>query len=241
MRVPIKGKSVFSFGKTMHSVLFQFLKSVGETIQAEQGALFEFEEKAVQLGKKVSPELKDLINLYEKSWIDEWYESKNQKEEYYKLGKKIIKDFYEEFSKKQPKVLRINEDLALEIPFSLKIEGYGLRGVIDRIDEIKDGVEIIDYKTGHPKEKLDLDDKEQLLIYQIAAEEVFKIKPKKLTYYYLENGSQVSFLGTEKEKTQQKEKIIQEIQEMKRSNFKATPGWQCAFCDFKDICDFAQR
>jgi len=49
------------------------------------------------------------------------------------------------------------------------------------------------------------------------------------------------FLGSEKEKEQLKEKIIREIEEIKNSDFEARPGWQCGFCDFKDICDFAER
>jgi len=79
------------------------------------------------------------------------------------------------------------------------------------------------------------------LIYQIAAKEVFNMNPKELIYHYLNNNRKVSFLGTEKEIAKMKEKIIQEIEEIKTSDFKATPGWQCAFCDFKDICDFAER
>ena len=79
------------------------------------------------------------------------------------------------------------------------------------------------------------------MIYQIAAEEVFKINPKELIYYYLDDNKKKTFLGTEKEKEKLKEKILAEIEEIKTSDFKPTPGWQCAFCDFKDICDFAER
>lgn len=238
LRVPVKGKAVFSFGKTMHNTFYNFLKQANENNKNKQSDLFGFKEKTLRQSRG---ELNDLIQIYEKNWIDEWYENKKQKDDYYKLGKKIIKDFYKEFLKNPPKILKINDELALEMPFNLKIGGHTLYGVIDRIDEKEGGVAIIDYKTGKAKEKLAPDDREQLLIYQIAAEEVFKIKPKELIYYYLEEGKKVSFLGTEKEKEKLKEKIIQEIEEIKKSDFEATPGWQCAFCDFKDICDFAER
>jgi DNA helicase-2/ATP-dependent DNA helicase PcrA len=243
LKVPIRGKAVFSFGKTMHGTLHDFLKQANES-KAKQSNLFGFKDAKKSLSAKASGGIlsfDDLNEIYEKNWIDEWYENKKQKEEYYKLGKKIIKDFYDDFSKDQPKILKINNTLALEMPFNLKIGDYTLFGVIDRIDESKDGVVIIDYKTGSPKDKLEAEDKDQLLIYQIAAEEVLKIKPKELSYYYLDNGHKATFLGDEKEKAQQKEKIIKEIEEIKKSDFGATPGWQCAYCDFKDICDFAQR
>jgi DNA helicase-2/ATP-dependent DNA helicase PcrA len=242
LKVPIRGKAVFSFGKTMHATLDNFLKQANEENKVKQSDLFGFKDKksSVKTPEKIIS-FENLVEIYEKNWIDEWYESKKQKEEYYKLGKRIIKDFYDEFLKNPPKILKINNALALEMPFNLKIGDYTLFGVVDRIDELKDGVVIIDYKTGTPKDKLEADDKDQLLIYQIAAEEVLKIKPKELSYYYLENGHRATFLGSEKDKDNQKEKIIKEIEEMKKSDFKATPGWQCSYCDFKDICDSAQR
>ncbi len=248
LKIPIRGKAMFSFGKTMHNTLYAFLKQANENNKSKQSNLLEFAVSSAgetSLQPEIQGEnklgLDDLMEIYKKNWIDEWYENKKQKQEYYKLGKKIVKDFYSEFSKNPPKVLKINNVLALEIPFSLKIGDNILRGRIDRIDEKQGGIVIIDYKTGNSKEKLALDDKEQLLIYQIAAEEIFKINPKELVYHYLNNNKKASFLGSEKEKNKMKEKIIQEIEEIKKSDFKPTPGWQCAFCDFKDICEFAQR
>ncbi|MDP3052895.1 MAG: UvrD-helicase domain-containing protein [bacterium] len=249
LKVPTRGKAVFSFGKTMHNTFYEFLKYANEGSASNQTNLFGFEEKTIKAGKKAlsagrhekSLDLDDLTEIYEKNWIDEWYESKKQKEDYRKLGRKIIKDFYDEFVKNPPKVLKINNAFALEMPFNLKIGGYALYGVVDRIDEEDGGVTIIDYKTGNSKDKLYPGDKEQLLIYQIAAEEIFKLKPQKLAYHYLTDGKKASFLGTEKEKEQLKEKIIQEIEEIKGSDFKAKPSQLCAFCDFKDICDSAQR
>ncbi len=243
LKVPVRGKAVFSFGKTIHNTLFSFLKQANEKGSQKQENLFGIKKETLrdERSRITQYELNDLIQIYEKNWIDEWYENKKQKEEYYNLGKKIIKDFYKEFLKNPPKILKINNAFALEMPFNLKIGGNTLFGIIDRIDEMESGVKIIDYKTGRSKDKLDLDGKEQLLIYQIAAEEVLKISPKELVYCYLEDGKKASFLGTEKEKEKLKEKILAEIEEIKTSDFKPTPGWQCAYCDFKDICDSAER
>jgi len=239
LRIPVRGKAVFSFGKTMHDVFYQFLKLVNGDKNSNQSSLFGFNSTAAVKAK--NSDFKLLEEIYEKSWVDEWYENKSQKEEYYKLGKKIIKDFYDDFVENPPKILKIGNALGLEMPFNLKIGGYTLNGRIDRVDQIPNGVAIIDYKTGTPKEKLDADAKEQLLIYQIAAEEVLKLNPQTLTYYYLNEYKKASFLGSDKDKEALKEKIIQEIEEIKKSDFKPTPGWQCSYCDFKDICDFAEQ
>jgi len=217
LKIPVRGKSVFSFGKTMHGTFHDFLKNTDK-----------------------NTDFKTLSDLYEKNWIDEWYESKKQKEEYYKSGQRMIKDFYEDFKKNPPKILEVNDEPALELPFTLKIGGYNLYGVIDRIDDLKEGPKIIDYKTGKPKEKLDAEAKSQLLIYQIASEEVLKITPTQLAYHYLENNTQAVFLGSKKEIEERKKKILEDSEAIKNSNFEPTPGWQCEYCDFKDICDFKQ-
>ena len=232
LKVPTRGKAVFSFGKTMHNTLDAFLKSENEIVPKNN------KKKAT---KKNSDTFEKLTKLYEDNWIDEWYGSKKEKDEYYKNGKRIIKEFYEQFSKKPPKILKVDGKPALEMPFNLKIGGYTLYGVIDRIDEMDGGVAIIDYKTGQSKDKLDLDAKEQLLIYQIAAQEVLHLKPKKLAYYYLDDGKVAAFLGSENDLENQKAKIIEEIEKIKNSEFEPTPGWQCQYCDFKDICDWAKK
>ncbi len=239
LKVPTRGKAVFSFGKTMHNTLYEFLKFVNTEKKVEQKDLFGVKQKhsgILQNTRIIKYE--ELVKIFEKNWIDEWYETQKQKDEYYKKGKEILKEFYKNFSKNPPKILKTGDGLALELPFNLKVGDYTLFGVIDRIDEEKNGVAIIDYKTGESKDK---PDKEQLLIYQIAAEEVLHLKPKNLSYYYLDDGKFASFLGSEKELHDQKDKIIQEIEKIKNSEFEPTPGWQCQYCDFKDICDFAQR
>lgn len=241
LKVPVQGKAVFSFGKTMHNTFHDFLKAASEGDKSDQANLFGFKKEKAKARRKGLLKLEDLMEMYEKNWIGEWYDNKSQKEEYYKLGKKMVKDFYQEYLNNPPKILKVEGSLALEIPFNLKIGGHTVYGVVDRIDDKGDGVAIIDYKTGNSKDKLMPEDKEQLLIYQIAAEEIFKVRPKELAYHYLNDGKKASFLGTSEEKERLKEKISKEINEIKKSDFPATPGWQCGFCDFKEICDFAQR
>jgi len=250
LKVPVRGKSVFSFGKTIHNTLYDFLKTINEETKTEQVSLFgkksqipnsKSQKNSNKQNLKSKNNLKFLTEIYERNWIDEWYEDKKQKDDYYKLGKDILKVFYEKFAKNPPKILKINGALALELPFNLKIGEHTLYGVIDRMDEESGGVVIVDYKTGESKDKLDADAKEQLLIYQIAAQEVLHLKPKQLYYYYLNDGKIASFLGSEQDILTQKSKIIEEIEKIKNSEFEPTPGWQCQYCDFKDICDFAQK
>jgi DNA helicase-2/ATP-dependent DNA helicase PcrA len=184
------------------------------------------------------PTLEDLIAMYDAHWISDWYDSKRQREEYYKKGKAVLKTFYA--SQEGNWVV----PAALESWFKIKVGDYLLHGRIDRIDALPDGtLEIIDYKTGKSKEKVTGEDKEQLLIYQIAAETLSEYramgKPSKLTFFYLNDNIRTSFIGDNEELIQLREKLQGTIREIHGGNFTATPGvFVCQHCDFLGICEF---
>ncbi|MFH0856599.1 MAG: UvrD-helicase domain-containing protein [bacterium] len=224
LRIPIKGKGSFSFGKTMHSTLQKFFALMNERKNKKQIGLFG-EAESDNL-----PKLEDLLKIYNESWIDEWYENDKEQEEKKKTGRESLKEFYNLHKDNWPEVL------FLEKGFNLKIGNYTLKGSIDRIDGLGDNAEIIDYKTGAAKDDKSIE-KEQLLIYQLAAEQCLKIKPEKLTFYYIENNKAVSFLGSDEEIEKLEVNILNKIEKIKNSDFKPTPGWQCAWCDYSGICE----
>ncbi|MFH1030129.1 MAG: UvrD-helicase domain-containing protein [bacterium] len=254
-KIPIKGKNTFSFGKTMHSTLQKFFALMRERQTREQRGLFD--ERGLSPLKGDSPinipTEKDLLKIYEECWIDEWYEDDKQREEKKKTGRQALKEFYEIHKDKWPNVLY------LEQRFNLKIGRYTIKGSIDRIDLINYNtdnaityglthpnplppeanriVEIVDYKTGSVKDEKSVE-KDQLLIYQLAAQECLKVKPERLTFYYVENNKLVSFLGTDAELEKLKINILEKIEKIKNSDFEATPGWQCEWCDYKGICEY---
>ena len=153
----------------------------------------------------------------------------------------LLKSFFENFLKYHPQVLFLDGLPALEKDFSFKIGEDIFKGKIDRIDKTEDGkIEIIDYKTGKTPNggKLESDDKLQLLIYQLAAKEVFGINSPKLTYSYLETGQNLSFFPKENEIEKTKIELEKRVKEIKNSDFTPNPGWQCQHCDFKNICPY---
>ena len=243
LHVPVKGRFTFSFGRTMHSTLQQFF-ALMRAHEGAQADLFGAASTTRNDGSQSVPPLKVLLQLYEKNWIDDWYESNQHKREYFEKGKKILEEFHAKLSEEPPLPLYLEQGFNLKLGIKEREEGVSeavtIKGVIDRIDEAEGGVQIIDYKTGRAKD-LDTADKDQLLIYQIAAREVLGLKPMRLTYYYLDEQKPVSFLGTEEEIAKIKEKIFKTITEIKSSDFHATPSPNvCKFCDFRGICEYRQ-
>ncbi len=217
LTIPVVGRHTFSFGKTMHATLQKFFAEVQ---------------------KGVVPTLEELLQLYDASWIDEWYDSKEHERLRKQSGKKALEQFYAH--EKDRFAIR---PFALEQGFNVRIGSHTIKGVIDRIDPLgsqqSKKVEIIDYKTGKvPKDARDGLD--QLVLYAIASVDVLGFEPEKLTYYYLEEGKKVSHEVAPQAIDKTKTYVLDLIDEITKSNFAATPGFHCQFCDFKEICEDRQ-
>ena len=236
LKIPRRGRHTFSFGKSLHNTLYQFLHSWLVQKKSIQADLFAKKDKKQS---KVKSSFDDLLKIYQQSWIDEWYDDKEHQEKYKEKGKKALRMFYDDFVKNSPKIKY------LEKGFNFKLDQYLIKGVIDRIDEDKQGYEIIDYKTGKNKGgSPDLSKKQQLYIYQLAAEnlpDTFDKPISRLTFYYLESGERVYFLGQPEDLEKIKEKIIKTIEQIKKGDFPPRPGWKCKWCDFYNICEYRQE
>lgn len=247
IRIPKRGHYQQSFGQTMHKVmydLFHLLMCKEKIVQKDLfgsivgAGLVSAQIQGDHKGRPYTVHEKEisweaLKKIYENAWIDDWYPSEKTQKEYKQKGLKQLKTFYEAHQKNWPKVKGI------EKAFRLKIGGEVLTGRIDRVDEVDGGVAIVDYKTGEAKERLTRDQRTQLLLYQLAAEEVLRLKPQKLTFYFFKNNQEISFLGSDKELAKLKTNISATIQKIKSSAFKPTPNpFICKYCDFREICEY---
>ncbi len=219
LKIPLQEKPAQVFGKSMHNTLFEIIES--------------------RLQRELS--LKDVLEIYESCWIDEWYESIKQRNQYYKSGKNAVKKIFKEFKDFPPPVAQISGRPALEQKFKFELQGHSIKGKIDRIDKINEEVEIIDYKTGAFKDKLRSEEKDQLIIYQMAIEKVFGMKVKRLTYHYLEEGKRNSFEANQKDKEKVIERTVEKAKLIRKRRFEPNPGWHCRYCDFNNICEYAKK
>jgi ATP-dependent exoDNAse (exonuclease V) beta subunit len=205
-RLPLPGEAQLSFGVTIHKTLEKYLRNLIQLNSQKQPDLFGSKPS----GKLELPKKELLSGFYAECWVDDWYADKIQKKQYRELGLKLLNNFYEKFSK-NPKLPKF-----LEKSFKLKLGKYKFVGKIDRGDLNADGtIDIVDYKTGTVKEKLSTVDKEQLLIYQWAAQEEFKEKVHNLSYWFLNSvDDSVEFVGNQKEIEEVKEKLLKTIEQI---------------------------
>jgi DNA helicase-2/ATP-dependent DNA helicase PcrA len=228
LKIPKPGKGFFSFGQSMHLTLQKFFAILMRSNSSVQADLFGQTQNQEQLKNTLT--LETLLKLYDESWIGDWFEDKKQREEYYKKGREILKEFFNKHNGNWPKVS------GLEQGFKLRIGGHLIYGKIDRIDELSNGVQIVDYKTGQAKdeEKITNDQKYQLLLYQLAAEEVLKQKPANLQFYYLEKNSELNFLGSQNDIIKMQEWVlttIQKIEDSIKRNYFPHSSDPCRFCN----------
>jgi len=218
----------------MHLTLQKFFGIVMTSQNAQQGSLFNEKTSPNPLLGKEGASLDKLLQIYQELWIGDWFQNKKQKEEYYKKGKDILKEFYAKHEGNWPKVI------GLEQSFKLRIGGHLIYGKIDRIDDLgSSGAQIVDYKTGQVKDenKITNDQKYQLLLYQLAAEEVLKKKPANLQFYYLENNSEINFLGEQKDIEKMQQWVIdtiKKIEESIKAGYFPHSSEPCRFCSKSD-------
>lgn len=238
LKLPTQGKYYFSFGTSMHNTLQKFYERIKSLNGMKQESLFGDKIHALSVASNIKvPPLESLYALYDACWIEEWYENTEQREDYYAKGKDILKTFYASQDGKW------TVPIDLESSFKIKVGDALLRGRIDRVDQLPDGtLEIIDYKTGQAKDALTAEDKEQLLMYQIATEHMPEYKQvgkaAKLTFYYLNDNVQTSFIGEDADLERLRDKVMETVSGIRAGNFPAMPNaFTCNFCDFKEVCE----
>lgn len=239
LHIPTKGSASFSFGQSIHATLQAFYERVKVLNSAMQGDLFGSLPKGTKNAEGlIIPSLDELLAIYESKWIPDWYDNQLHREQRFASGKEVLKKFY----KAQAGAWTVPH--GLESFFKVRVGDYTVSGRIDRIDRLPDGTfEIIDYKTGQAKETLSTDDKEQLLIYQLAVAELPEYRhvgtTSKLTYYYVEHEKQLSFVGDADDLSALKTKVTETIARIHTYDFTATPSqFTCGHCPFASICEF---
>jgi len=97
-------------------------------------------------------------------------------------------------------------------------------------------VELVDYKTGKPRKRVDAEKSLQLSVYALAARRQLQLNPVRLTFYNLTNNQSVSTTRTQQDLEKVQELIREVAGKIGEHKFSPTPGFVCKRCDFFPIC-----
>jgi DNA helicase II / ATP-dependent DNA helicase PcrA len=123
----------------------------------------------------------------------------------------------------------------LEHPFSATVDGWTLRGVIDRIDRTDGGWRIVDYKSGRPqtRRRRDL----QVALYALGASRALSLDPIELEVVYLASGESVKVDkvdGLIDEATREAAAVVDGV---RAAMFEARPERRrCRLCPYRLAC-----
>lgn len=215
LKIPTPPSAALSFGESIHQALQKFYQKYKN-------------------GEKVN--LKTLLALYEECWLPIGYSSKAHQLKTKREGKKILENFYQKFHSEKIKIID------LERKFRLKINDHlFINGVIDRVDQTGDGIEIIDYKTGKIPQEKELEKNLQLSIYAMAAmdKKLYhkNINQITLSFFFLQDETKISLKKSEKDILKTKREIEEITQKINQKQFPAKTGPWCRYCPFKINCE----
>ncbi|MGH9344073.1 MAG: RecB family exonuclease, partial [Terriglobia bacterium] len=177
--------------------------------------------------------------FYLSHWRHTGFDDEYQEETYRKAGLDQLRGFVE---KHNALVFDANK-IQMEQSFELEIEGIVLEGRIDQINFIDSGaaaqlpeVELTDYKTGRARTEKDAEKSLQLSVYALAARNILRLRPSRVTLYNLTTNEAVSAARTPQEMDSAVERICEAGADILAGHFPATPGFICRWCNYVPIC-----
>ena len=208
-------KWYFSFGNTMHVCAEHFF----------------------QVRVPPPPSLGELLQFYEQNWLAEGYESVEEEARYKAYGREMLAKFWEIHS------ADFRMPIAVERRFYIDIERVKLVGYIDRIDKLDSGgLSIVDYKTD--KELFTAEDLEknlQLTLYQLAAEQTWRLPVERLTLYHFRSNTPCSCGPRDKAQLDEARHLVLKVADgIAAGRFPAIENQYCP-CDFPEHCPYYRQ
>jgi len=123
----------------------------------------------------------------------------------------------------------------LEQPFRVAVDGWTLRGVIDRIDRRDGAWRIIDYKSGRPisRSRRDL----QVALYALGATSALQLEPVELQVVYLATGETVAVERAGALVAEAKQQGAEVAEGVRAGRFESRPERRrCRLCPYRLAC-----
>lgn len=200
-----------TFGVVMHKTIKDFVALVSE-------------------GGKVP--FAEVLAIYDREWSSAGFPDEYQEEEYRKAGREQLEAFYRSYVAAPADV--IFQEKTFELPLENDVLLTGRMDQVNRLDDNE--VEIVDYKTGRPRDAKKAAEDLQLSVYALAARDVLELEPQRLVFYNLMTNEAVATTRDAKSLAETKQKIAEVADSIRAGEFSARPGFACRFCDYQPIC-----
>lgn len=134
------------------------------------------------------------------------------------------------------------ESLGTETEYNVEVApGISIKGFVDRISKVDDGVKITDYKTGKFPKAAYMDQKWfQLMLYKLIVEKTIDAKVSETELIYLKDGRSMKRTTTDRDDSSILEKVVKvhtEIMDsLKTGSFPTKVSRLCDWCHYKRIC-----
>jgi len=128
----------------------------------------------------------------------------------------------------------------MEHRFFLDVNGVKVMGYIDRVDKLDSGgLSIVDYKTNQELFTNDyLDNNLQLTMYQMAAEQTWRLPVEKLMLYHLRTNTPCPTPPRGPAQIETVRRLVLDVAgKIQREEFQATENAYCP-CDFPQYCPY---
>ena len=209
----IRGEAhgAMTFGIVMHSTIREFVREMQE-------------RKSVPLA--------DVLAIYDREWRTTGFLDDYHADEYRKEGRKQAEEFYRNYCRNPADVMY--QEKTFELPLDHDVILTGRIDQVNRIDGSR--VEVVDYKTGRPKDAKTAAQDFQLSAYALATRECLDLDPVRLVFYSLATNEAVVTTREAKSLQETKHKIAEIADLIRAKQFPAKPGFQCQGCDYRPIC-----
>jgi DNA helicase-2/ATP-dependent DNA helicase PcrA len=185
-----------------------------------------------ELAKGRTLPFEEVERKFELEWTSAGFEDDYQEQEYKKDGLAQLRVFHASTLASPPHV--IAQEKVFDLPMDNNVV---LSGRMDQVNRLGPGEEeIVDYKTGRPRNEDKAKKDVQLSVYALAAREVFDWNPARLTLHFLQTNHPVSATRDDKQLKKVRAEIQEAAADIRAGEFPAKPGFACRFCDYESIC-----
>jgi superfamily I DNA/RNA helicase/RecB family exonuclease len=184
-----------------------------------------------------SESLAELLGLLDAGWRRGGFGDSEEERQLREKATTALTRYHERFRAEEA------EPVWFERPFAFRLGPHLLRGRVDRVDRLPGGgYELIDYKTGRPKNPDQLREDVQLSLYAVGAREAWELEAAGQAYYYVLDDRKVPVDRDDADREWITDTVMEVAEGILGQGFEPTPSYAaCSTCDFRLICPAAEK